>query len=336
MHNHAHQAGHRPYRSILVTLVATLLALVASAGPASAAEPRAAASPRTWTVQVGQESNDGGIQGMAFGPDEIWINEGDTVNWTANSMEIHTVSFFDPATYPNDTFPPFDPTNPAMVARTSETTIDQPGQVRNSGLMTTLDPTSLTYELTFTGTGDFSYVCYVHGKMMMGTVHVRDSGTSYPFSQQKYDAQARQARTKALAAGNLLQADARASSNPHHVYMGAADDTAMVMRFVRPTVRIRAGETVTFDMAKNAAPVPHTVTFGEEQPDPQNPSPFPYGDPTQYEGGNLSSGYLFAEEFAAPPFDQSTFDVTFTKPGTYHYICMLHDEMGMVGTVVVK
>jgi plastocyanin len=31
----------------------------------------------------------------------------------------------------------------------------------------------------------------------------------------------------------------------------------------------------------------------------------------------------------------TTFSATFTKPGTYAYICALHDELGMVGTVVV-
>jgi plastocyanin len=27
--------------------------------------------------------------------------------------------------------------------------------------------------------------------------------------------------------------------------------------------------------------------------------------------------------------------VTFTTPGTYDYYCILHDDLGMVGTVVV-
>jgi plastocyanin len=30
------------------------------------------------------------------------------------------------------------------------------------------------------------------------------------------------------------------------------------------------------------------------------------------------------------------FVVTFAKAGTFHYICALHDGMGMVGKVVVK
>ncbi|HEY3437632.1 MAG TPA: plastocyanin/azurin family copper-binding protein [Actinotalea sp.] len=29
------------------------------------------------------------------------------------------------------------------------------------------------------------------------------------------------------------------------------------------------------------------------------------------------------------------FTVTFTAAGTFHYICAIHDDMGMVGDVVV-
>jgi len=28
--------------------------------------------------------------------------------------------------------------------------------------------------------------------------------------------------------------------------------------------------------------------------------------------------------------------VTFSKPGTYEYLCVLHDEDGMKGTIVVQ
>ena len=79
-------------RAVLAILSALILAVfLASPAPASSA--------RTWTVKVGQESRNGAIQGMAFGPGEIWINVGDKVHWVAGSMEIHTVSFPD-ATHP--------------------------------------------------------------------------------------------------------------------------------------------------------------------------------------------------------------------------------------------
>ena len=35
------------------------------------------------------------------------------------------------------------------------------------------------------------------------------------------------------------------------------------------------------------------------------------------------------------PLGVTRFRVTFTAPGTYEYICSLHDNLGMVGTVIV-
>ena len=98
--------------------------------------------------------------------------------------------------------------------------------------------------------------------------------------------------------------------------------TAMVMRFIRPTVEVHIGEQVTFENLGMAAP--HTVTFGTDPADPFSP---PSGDPTHFSGSDLNSGIV-------PPTGH--FTVTFTKAGTYHYFCALHDYIGMVGTVIVE
>ena len=67
------------------------------------------------------------------------------------------------------------------------------------------------------------------------------------------------------------------------------------------------------------------VTFGTE---PQGPALFsPSGDPTDYRGGDLSSGIMTPG---------AKFTVTFDKVGRFPYICALHDDMGMKGVVVVK
>jgi plastocyanin len=64
-----------------------LAAAVALAVPVTAAGPAGASTwaPRSWTVQVGSESSDQEIQGMAFLPSDIVVNEGDTINWQANA-----------------------------------------------------------------------------------------------------------------------------------------------------------------------------------------------------------------------------------------------------------
>ncbi|WOP18133.1 plastocyanin/azurin family copper-binding protein [Raineyella sp. LH-20] len=322
---HTPRGVRSPFLKVLVALVTTLLLAVGTA-PAQAAPPLT--SPVTWTVKVGQQSQDGAIQGMAFAPQDISINVGDTVHWVANSMEIHTVSFFTAST----PAVPFDPAIGYMVTPTPQTTISAPGQFRNSGVMST-DPADIQhYNLTFTGTGDYHYVCYVHGAMMVGTVHVRPAGTPYPSTQQNYDAQAAKIAATVRSDGVRLRAKAQAAADNHHVFVGAADQTALVMRFIRPTVYIRTGEQVTFDMGRNSGvPIPHTVTFGPEPADLA-----PHGDPSAYSGGALSSGLMLPPPYNTFAGVPSTFTVTFTQPGTYHYLCMLHDTMGMVGDVVVQ
>ena len=103
----------------------------------------------------------------------------------------------------------------------------------------------------------------------------------------------------------------------------------MVNRFIPGDVVVKVGDSVTFDMARNVFPVPHTITFG---PPPSNPFA-PTGDPTNYQGGALSSGVILGPGFGPPP---NTFTVKFTKAGTYSYVCLLHAGMGMVGQVVVQ
>ncbi len=294
-------------------------------GPASGA---VAASAHTWNVMVGEQSPTGSIQGMQFLPGEIWIDVGDTVHWKANSMEPHTVSFPD-ASHPAV---PFDPSISYMVTPTSETTISTPGEYRNSGIVGTmadaaLPPPAPDYNLTFTGAGTYHYICYVHGQAMVGTVHVAAAGTPYPHTQQFYDAEYHMGRAVVIAHGQEIWSGARAAATNHHVFVGPADDMAMVMRFTQQRVTINVGETVTFDWSLVKTPVPHTVTVA-----PEVAPPFvPVGDPTNYQGGPLNSGILMPV-FGGP----ATFPVTFTKAGTYHYFCAFHDGMGMVGTVVVK
>ena len=50
-----------------------------------------AAAQQNWQAKVGAETPGMGRQALAFLPNEIWIHAGDSVNWTFNSDEIHTV-----------------------------------------------------------------------------------------------------------------------------------------------------------------------------------------------------------------------------------------------------
>jgi len=304
-----------------ITMVVALLATPPLIGAAAADTP----TPRTWIVQAGEESPDHAIQGMAFLPSDIYIDQGDSITWTANSAEPHTVTFLadqtattpPPFTLPDDLTPTPTPNPPPLVYHS--------GTYYNSGLLADLSPglpISANYSLTFPDTGDFTYFCLLHGAMMKGTVHVHHAGARYPYSQRDYNKQARSTTNSIVRDGKALANSTRKLVDRHTVAMGADDGTAMVMRFIRRTVEVHVGEQVTFKNLGMAAP--HTVTFGT---DPANPFSPPSGDPTQFSGGDLNSGIV-------PP-NGGQFTVTFTKAGTYHYFCALHDYMGMVGTVIV-
>jgi plastocyanin len=113
-----------------------------------------------------------------------------------------------------------------------------------------------------------------------------------------------------------------------------------VFRFLPGRIVIHAGQTVTWNNVD--AEVPHTVTFGAEPPGgpfgsfgpsgaavpgaPGTPNHATLGSP----GTAANSGFIGA----GLPFG-TTFTATFTAPGTYNYICALHDTLGMKGTIVV-
>ena len=60
--------------------------------------PQAARAQRTWYANVGAETKDEAEQANAFLPNEIWINAGDSIQWTWQPQhEIHTVTFLQQA-----------------------------------------------------------------------------------------------------------------------------------------------------------------------------------------------------------------------------------------------
>ncbi|WAH95866.1 plastocyanin/azurin family copper-binding protein [Arthrobacter sp. MMS18-M83] len=309
----------RRLRALLVLLLALALP-VALSGTAAADGSKSA---RTWTVQVGSESSDQAIQGMSFLPRNIFINAGDKVTWEANSAEIHTVTFL-AAGQTIESTQPFDPFNPLFVSAQGGTSYDGHSYY-NSGVMTNVSDSGFpeidSYTLKFPDTGDFTYYCLVHGIVMKGTVHVRDKGTDYPFTQEQYNNRVARAERAILRDGYEQWSEARDQADDHTVFTGTDNGVAMVMRFIEEKVVIHVGESVSF--VNNGMGAPHTVTFGAE---PANFFP-PLGDPTNYTGGQLNSGFMVPG---------TTFTVTFNKAGEYDYICALHDFMGMKGTVVVE
>lgn len=309
-------------RSLLIlgiALVIVLLATIVTATVAAHQTPR----PRSWQAVVGIQSQDQAIQGMAFLPGTLWVNVGDTVVWTAKGGDIHTVTFLKPGQQP----PPFNQNDPLQV-------LPQGGHVYdgtsydNSGLMSSMPgvPGGQRYTLSFGVAGDFTYYCLVHPSMI-GMIHVRPAGTPYPYSQADYDHQIKQATAAMLRDGQKLADQAESESTNQHVSVGIGDGLVSLMRFYPQHIVIHVGQTVTF--TNRDVMEPHTVTFG---PTSAKGNFAPYGNPKAFDGSSpLNSGFLGA----APVWFGTKYSVTFVKAGTYAFRCDLHDNMGMVATIVV-
>ena len=125
------------------------------------------------------------------------------------------------------------------------------------------------------------------------------------------------------------QASAAATYN---LKAGGGEPGYAVNLFLPAAVTINTGDTVhwTFPWKE-----PHTVTFGQPAGDPTVPSPNVTNASATYDGtGFLSSG-LQGPEY--PPFgapSPTTFDVKFTKAGTFNYFCAIHPDMKAAITVV--
>ena len=314
----------KPVGRRLVMAVVSICAVVVPVAAGSSASATTA-RPVTWHVRVGAETPDMAVTAMAFLPKNVWVNAGDTIQWTSNSAEPHTVTFLAPGT----ALPEFNPFDPSQTNRQGSSAYDGTGY-RNSGIMATqpifvFTNPAATYHLTFTKTGDFTYYCLLHGLMMTGTVHVRPAGTAYPFTQQDYNRMGTQQAHAKLFAGRTAWREARQaqSTTGSTVQVAVEGEGFGVMRFVRDHLVVHVGHTVSFFVAGPGAP--HTVTFGHEPPGLA--ILVPSGDPTHYAGGDLNSGVLTPG---------TPFKVTFTRTGTFHYICAIHDDMGMVGEVLVE
>ena len=203
------------------------------------------------------------------------------------------------------------------------------------------------------GTGNtYQFFCMFH-RDMTGWITVLPAGAELPSTDAKNQVRAQKAMAADLARGKRALAKAGSEVEDNHVAAGlglasvqeAGADS--ILRFAPATLEINAGESVTWTNKDINAP--HTVTFGAEIPGPPGAPPgfVPYGGSTvSSTSDQVNSGFLISQELIdyinasslRPPGFVVTRQVTFTFPnaGTYHYICALHDTLGMVGTIIVR
>ncbi|MDP8930751.1 MAG: hypothetical protein M3O70_19835 [Actinomycetota bacterium] len=220
--------------------------------------------------------------------------------------------------------------------------------------------------------GTYSYYCNLHGPPMSGTITVVPSDVEIP-SQEEVARQARQEIEAMVAPLQVAHRQAQGRDElelggkryrrPLAGWLSPSPAPAFISEFYPEPLEVRAGEKVTWTFAGF-----HTVSFNvpryfasitveddgtvvlnpdaiepvnspplpeepeEESPPeahaqeaPKEPPPPPVIDAGEWDGtGFKSSGAL----------GEGRYSLTFTKPGTYNYACLLHPRM--VGKVVVR
>jgi plastocyanin len=357
----------RLLRLSTVALLAVFLLPLLAYSTNAAAKP--SPKPRTYTVFVGAENAHRGIDVMAYFPDSVKIHVGDTVKWTQNSNEIHTVTFLSDPSLPALIVPaidlglPADPSplvfNPVAVTRDAPSggLADTTAFV-NSGLMGRETGQYRSFTLTFTAEGTYHYLCLVHGAMMSGTVtvvgthkRVASPGQVSALGHHQIARQMAKAPAVVRAAERQIKP---ATTNPdgtltHYVWMGYSHGQIDLMRFFPSKLRVRPGDTVVWEMSPSND-APHTVTFLNGQPEPGLVVPVtqPSGPPVLYinpavlfpsplppasvltRSGRYNSGLM------NPGTDATSWQVSRdVAPGPLPYLCLLHDTSGMRGTLTV-
>lgn len=324
----------RPGSSLVAGIVFALLAFV----PAFGAD---------WQAKVGAQSPDRGRQALAFLPNEIWIHVGDSITWTFAVDEIHTVTL--PAVPLPGTMPV--PRLPFFIGCPGFST----SGVFFEGSTCVTAPASTspqTFTVIFSATGNYKLTCLVH-EDMTGVVHVLDSSVPLPHDQSFYDREGAELARNLLAAHGIMGHHHDGSANTVDVGIGkvvanaGGHQTVAILRFIEPELVIRAGATV--EWTNHDSITPHTITFGTNPPEPAplGPSKNVGTDPDgarhatiSSSSDNVYSGFIQSapqERIGLPatPPGTTRFRVTFTTPGVYKYQCSLHDNLGMVGQIVV-
>ena len=318
---------------------------------------------KEWQARAGAETPDRGSQALAFLPNEFWIHAGDSIRWTFPTHERHTLTFLQPSEVRPPAFGPVFgvPVGcPGGIGVTPDGSSFDGSSCVSSGVL--LLPESEgqgaiapTYSVVFPAAGNFKMVCLVHADMT-GVVHVRPLSETLPHDQAFYDREALGEAVLLLGDASRLHGrgtpgddtgsnDVAAGVGVVVTTTGAGSQTASLMRFFRDTIVVRVGDTVEWTSLDPS--INHTVTFGVEPSDPRPPS----GNVTPTSDGasqavisspadSVNSGFLSPAPQDRANLAQASpgvtrFRVTFKSPGSFNYICAVHDQLDMKGTVIV-
>ena len=318
----------------------------------------AAGGPQSYTVVVDGPSTLGAENFVlgSFFPKTVSVRPGDTITFdNRSSNDVHTVTFGvksdrsdQPAIVTRDgqenpaVFKPCytaDPVKPAMTSCPPQAagTPEFTGQgYWNSGVIM---PTSLPAEAgskqatvkldPAVAPGPYTVTCLLH-PFMESTLQVAGSDAERgPPDQVASTADREIAQAKAAVAG-LAAPTPQATANGVTVVASWGDQAGAINRFAPETASVKVGQSVTWKSFSSW--MPHTVSFEPPFATPSEPNALlPAGAKS---GSRFTGGVSHSGVFGPPPyFPVETFSLTFTKAGSYPYLCLLHP--GMAGAVQV-
>src|ERR1700680_113119 len=161
---------------------------------------------KEWQAMAGAESPDRGSQALAFLPNQLWVQAGDSIRWTFPTHERHTLTFLKPGqTRPPGLGPIFGMEVGCPLATPDGASFDGSACVNSDILLldenTVSTASAPTYSVHFPAAGNFKFVCLLHADMT-GVVHVLNFSNPLPHDQDFYDRQAQSARALCLSAAS--------------------------------------------------------------------------------------------------------------------------------------
>jgi plastocyanin len=343
----------------LLAVGACLSAMVACAGEEQG-QPTGPTGAQSYATQVDGPSPQGqNLQFSAYFPGSVQARPGDTVTFRNRSNQApHTITF---GVAPNRSNGPrpvtaqgkFNPAvfGPCVTDSTPSPTLDacptpsQPGESLpayagkgywNSGILSpdvpgappnpNAPPKEVQIKLDAAiAPGQYIYLCLLHA-FMAGSIEVVDDDADR-LAPEAVSQAGRDAFQQAQASAQEIPEPTAAKGA---VTAGWGDKIVAVNRFSPKKIAVKVGETVAWKLGSPYEP--HTVTFESPFQSPEDEGvPAPGGIPPRgkYAGGFAHSG-IFGPK---PAFPSDSYSLTFTKVGTYPYICVLHP--GMTGQVQV-
>jgi len=260
----------------------------------------------------------------AFLPADLTVKAGTTVTWEFPWLEPHSVTYGTPTG---------DPTAPSTPGETV-VELNAATTYFSSGLLTSEMTPAPTYSIKFATAGEYEIYCAIH-PLMKSDVTVVASGDVD--TQDEVDARGDAEYDAALAslvaiADGLKAQPVAVTARPdgtkkYSAQIGAENQSGVAMQFFPSALQLMVGDTLEF---LNPGFTPHTASFGQ----------YPGGDPfalpvsdnsAAWDGTGFYHSGILGQDWPGGP----SFEITFSKAGTYNFYCALHGNQGQAGQVVV-